>query len=127
MDDLFELNGTYDHEDDTYKHHDHAMIMGKLRCYRKARITCRVILHILQQNGIPAVRVILVASKQKYKDLVRIFRHNEIYRDMLSLVRQLVVMYNTGNFDGMKEVFEWKIGEYDTIMGPLNARVNNYV
>ena len=30
MDDLFELNGTYDHEDDTYKHHDHAMIMGKL-------------------------------------------------------------------------------------------------
>ena len=36
-------------------------------------------------------------------------------------------MYNTGNFDGMKEVFEWKIGEYDTIMGPLNVRVNNSV
>ena len=88
MDDLFELNGTFDHEDDTYKHHDHAMIMGNLRCYRTARITCRVILHVLQQNRIPAVRFILVASKQTYKDLVRIFRRNVIYRDMLSFVQQ---------------------------------------
>ena len=36
-------------------------------------------------------------------------------------------MYNNHNFDGMKEVLEWKIGEYNTIMGPFNVRVNNYV
>ena len=127
MDDLYELDGTYDDEDDTYEHHDHSTVIGTLRCYRKARITCRVILHVLQRNRIPAVRVILVATKQKYKDLVRMISSNTIYRDMLRFVRQIIVMYNNLNFDGMKEVLEWKIGEYDRRMGPLNIRVNNYV
>ena len=53
--------------------------------------------------------------------------HNTIYRHMLRFVRQIIVMYNNLNFDGMKEVLEWKIGEYDRRMGPLNIRVNNYV
>ena len=46
---------------------------------------------------------------------------------MLSFVRQIVMMYNNGNFDGMKEVLTWKIREYDTKMGDLNTIVNHYV
>ena len=84
-------------------------------------------MHVLQRNRIPAVRVILVASKQTYKDLVRIFRRKEIYRDMLSFVRQFVVMHNTDNFDGMKEVLEWKIGEYDTMCSMMSNNVFNDV
>ena len=70
MDDLFELHGTRDNEDDDYEHNDDTMIMGRLRCYRKARITCNVILKILQRNQISSLRVMLVASKEKYKNLV---------------------------------------------------------
>ena len=128
MDDLFDLSGPRNNdEDDDYEHNDDSMILGKLQCYRKARTTCNVILKILQRNRITSLRIILVASKQKYKNFVRRFRHNNVYRDMLSFVRQIVMMYNHGNFDGMKQVLIWKIREYDTEMGDLNTIVNHYV
>ena len=46
---------------------------------------------------------------------------------MLGFVRSLVVMFNANNLDRMEEVLRWKVGEYDTILGDLNARVNNHV
>ena len=79
MDDLFDISGPRNNdEDDDYEHNDDSMILGKLQCYRKARTTCNVILKILQRNRITSLRIILVASKQNYKNFVQRFRHNNV-------------------------------------------------
>ena len=129
------MNGLFSNsnsENNMYQHHTNATILGRIVCYRNAIKTCRVLFKILdrnyisQRNQIMALRLMLIGSKDKYKNFVRRFRYNDIYRDMLGFVRSLVVMYNTNNLDGMKEVLRWKIGEYDTILGDLNAILNNH-
>ena len=74
MDNLFELSGPRNNEDDDYEHNDNTMIMGRLQFYRKARITCNVILKILERNRITSLHVILVASKEKYKNHAQRFQ-----------------------------------------------------
>ena len=125
-------NSNHD-ENNTYQHHNNTTILGRIECYRNAIETCRLILRILERNNISQLnriiflRLMLIRSKQKYKNFVRSFPYNDVYREMLGFVRSLVVMYNTNNLNGMKEVLGWKIGVYDKILGDLNARVNNYV
>ena len=41
--------------------------------------------------------------------------------------RTLIVMYNNQNFDGMKEILEWRIEDIKTKMGRLYVLVNNHV
>ena len=67
----------------------------------------------------------LIRSKRTYKILVGDLRYNDVYREMLGFVRSLVVMYNTNNLDGMKEVLIWKILVYNRKLGDLNAILNN--
>ena len=126
-------NSNYSDENNTYEHHNNTTILGRIQCYRNAIETCRLINRILERNNISELdriiylRRMLIRSKQKYKHFVRNLPYNDIYREMLAFVRSLVVMYNTNNLYGMKEVLRWKIGEYDTIMGDLNTVVNHYV
>ena len=62
MDDFYEDEAN--NEENTYKHHDHTMIMGKLRCYRKARITCRVISHVYNEHTYPSFRAIRTSTRR---------------------------------------------------------------
>ena len=125
-------NSNYHNEKYTYEHYSDTTILGRIECYRKTIKTCRAILYILERNNISErnriifLRLILIRSKDKYKNFVRRFRYNDVYRDMLGFVRSLVVMFNTNNLNGMKDVLRWKIGEYDTILGDLNAILNNH-
>ena len=130
MDNVFSNSNS---QNNMYQHHNNATILGRIECYRNAIKTCRNINDILERNNISeldriiSLRRMLIRSKRTYKIFVRYLRYNDIYREMLGFVRSLVVMFNTNNLDGMKEVLRWKIGEYDTILGDLNARVNNHV
>ena len=116
-----------------YQQHNNATILGRIVCYRNAIETCRLINDILletnnisESDQIISLRRMLIRSKRTYKIFVRRFRYNDIYREMLGFVRSLVVMYNSNNLDGMKEVLRWKIGVYNRKLGDLNAIVNKY-
>ena len=129
------MNGLFSNsnsENNMYQHHTNATILGRIVCYRNAIETCRLINRILERNNISELdriiylRRMLIRSKDKYKHFVRNLPYNDIYREMLGFVRSLVVMYNSNNLDGMKEVLIWKIGVYNRKLGDLNAIVNNH-
>ena len=124
-------NSNHD-ENNTYQHHNNTTILGRIECYRNAIETCRLINRILERNNISeldriiSLRRMLIRSKDKYKHFVRNLPYNDIYREMLGFVRSLVVMYNSNNLDGMKEVLIWKIRVYNRKLRDLNAIVNNH-
>ena len=129
------MNGLFSNsngENNMYQQHNNATILGRIVCYRNAIETCRLINRILERNNISeldriiSLRRMLIRSKDKYKHYVRNLPYNDIYREMLGFVRSLVVMYNSNNLDGMKEVLRWKIGVYNRKLGDLNAIVNNH-
>ena len=129
------MNGLFSNSNDennTYQHHNNTTILGRIECYRNAIETCRLINRILERNNISELdriiylRRMLIRSKDKYKHFVRNLPYNDIYREMLGFVRSLVVMYNSNNLDGMKEVLIWKIRVYNRKLGDLNAIVNNH-
>ena len=128
------MNGLFSNsnsENNMYQHHNNGTILGRIVCYRKTIKTCRVLFKILdrnyisQRNQIMALRLMLIASKDKYKHFVRNLPYNDIYREMLAFVRSLIVMYNSNNLDGMKQALIWKIEVYNRKLGDLNAILNN--
>ena len=127
MDDLYH-DSTFDENDDSYEHHDIDLLTGKLRCFRKARATCTVLLHLVNSNKYRSLRLLLLKSKRRYRNLLRRFPNNRIYNGMYGFIeRTLIVMYNNQNFDGMKEILEWRIEDIKTKMGRLYVLVNNHV
>ena len=87
--------------DDLYEHHDIDLLTGKLRCFRKAKAMCMVLLHLVKSHQYRSPQLLLLTSKRRYRNLLRRFQNNRIYNGIYGFVQTLIVMYNNHNFDGM--------------------------
>ena len=126
MDDLYQ-DSTFDENDDSYEHHDSNLLTGKLRCFCKAKATCRSILHLIQRHKYQSLLLLLSISRRRYRNLSERFPNNTIYNGMFELIESLIVMYDNRNVDGMKAILEWRIDFITNRMANINPQVNGYV
>ena len=84
MDDLYR-DSTFDENDDSYEHHDINLLTGKLRCFRKAKATCIVILDFLKTRRYRSLQLLLLVSKRSYRNLFRRFQNNRIIGESIGL------------------------------------------
>ena len=86
MDDLYQ-DGTFDENDDSYEHHDIDLLTGKLRCFRKAKATCIVILDLLKICRYRSLRLLLLVSKRSYRNLFDDFKITEFIGESMDLYK----------------------------------------